>query len=90
MAEAKLLVYDESGSPLAIVDARRCDSKDHGPALASRRLFWVTGPVDYCNHCADWMQKVAGVMGVHVHEEPIAPPDVPTRRRGIALDGVPA
>lgn len=66
-----------------------CDSKDDEhlavPRLATRRLFWVTGPVEYCGPCAAWMKQVADTLGVYVHEEDIPLPLNPEDRRGLAL-----
>lgn len=56
---AKLLVYDDDGHPVEIIDARRCDSKGHEPRLATTLVHWVTGPIDYCSSCAEKMIEVA-------------------------------
>lgn len=85
---AKLLVLDpETGAPIGIIDARRCDAKDHEPRLATKLLHWVTGPIDYCDRCAAHMLHIAEVLGTHVGVEEIAPPEVGsvTGRRAIEL-----
>ena len=54
-----------------------CISKHHVlPVLATWRMEWVTGPVTYCDECAGMMRRVAEVMGVHVAERNIEPPNV--------------
>lgn len=74
---------DDEGHPVAVVDARQCDSKDHEPRLATVLLHWVTGPIDYCQSCAEKMLGIAAVLGTHCHTEPIAPPELPTTVRAI-------
>jgi len=65
---------DADGQPLDVVDAHRCDSVAHAPRLATWRLAWVSGPVEYCDDCARQMQNVAGALGLYVHAEAIVPP----------------
>ena len=85
--KAKLLVYDDNGHPLDIVDAHRCDSKDHEPRAATILMHWVTGPVEYCAPCAARMRAIADALDVYVHEQPILVPCVTPHRRAIDLKG---
>lgn len=74
---------------MSIIDAHACDSVNHGPTrvFATRRLFWVTGPVEYCDHCATCMQLAAQALGTYVHEEPIPVPEDPVvDRHARAID----
>jgi hypothetical protein len=45
------------------------DPKCHEPRFATRRVHWVTGPIEYCDPCAAQMLRVAEVLGTHVHVE---------------------
>lgn len=84
---AKLLRRDGTGHPVDIVDAHRCDSKSHAePVLATWRLHWVTGQVEYCDFCRSWMQEVARIMGMTVREERLAVPAPVAGRRAMDLE----
>jgi hypothetical protein len=84
VSSEKLVVVD-AGGDLHLVDVHRCDAQDHEPRIATRRLFWVTGPVEYCDQCAAWMLKVAEVLGVSIHAEDLPLPAPPHRRPVRAL-----
>lgn len=46
-----------------------CESNPscHEPRFATRILHWVTGPIEYCDPCAEQMLAVAKTLGVYVH-----------------------
>ena len=88
LMEAMLLLVGDDGTPERVLTVRRCDAQDHEPRLAAYRVHWPTGPGDFCAACAMRLLEIGRVMGVHVHTEPIDPPDVPTLRRAIALTGM--
>ena len=48
-----------------------CESvaEQHEPRFASRRLHLPTGPIEFCDPCAEWALKVYGTLGCHVHVE---------------------
>lgn len=82
------------------VELRVCDSKDDDhvglPRLATRRCFWPTvvgdeyaDGIEYCQPCAEWMEKVAAALGFNLHAVDIPLPPTPTERRSISLQGVP-
>lgn len=70
-------------------DVRFCDAQHHSvPVLATRLCHWVTGPVEFCDPCADRMLTVAAVLGTHVHEAPIDQSHLrPVPRRAVAVGG---
>ncbi len=76
MRLGSLLVYERDGTPRCVVkDVRLCESADsaaHAPRPAVACLHWVTGPIDYCGHCAAQMLGIAQALGVHVRVDAIA------------------
>jgi len=46
-----------------------CESLNHEPRHAMRRLFLVQGPVEYCEPCAAKMLAIYASLGVHCHVE---------------------
>jgi hypothetical protein len=61
--------------PLRIVAVRVCDSRAHGLRLATKKLWWIDGPVEYCEGCCDMMLHIAEVLGMHPKTEDIPVPE---------------
>jgi hypothetical protein len=75
--------------PPRVVPVRVCDSRAHELRLATQRLYWIDGPVDYCERCCDMMVHIAEVLGMHPKVEPIpAPAELGETgvRRGMRLE----
>ena len=77
MKQKLLLCDDADGVASELIDVRICDSKDHEPRLATRLLYWVTEPIDYCESCAAKMIVIGRLLlGDVVYSQPLEIPDI--------------
>ncbi len=81
----KMIVCDAAGVPVEIIDVDACDSRDHAPTLATKRLHLATGLAVYCDPCAAWVQEVYKVLGAHCHAEDLELPQPVRHKRAIDL-----